>query len=89
MVLVQAWQSLGVSSLVGILSTVRNRILNFVLEIEGSFPDAGEAQANSVPIPKEQVAQIFNHYIYGNVGNLASGHDIHQTATVNVSQGEP
>jgi AbiTii len=43
MVLAQAWINIDKSQIVGILSTVRNRILNFALEIEASFPEAGEA----------------------------------------------
>ena len=86
--LVQGWMRLTTAELAGILSTVRNRILNFALEIESSNPNAGEAPANTLPVPKEHVAHIFNHYIYGNVGNVASGHNIHQTATVNVNQGD-
>lgn len=86
--LVQAWMLLSKSALVGILSTVRNRILNFVIEIEATNPDAGEAAPGSTPVPKEKVSQIFNTYIYGTVGNVASGQDIQQTATVNIQQGD-
>ena len=86
--LVQAWMRISKSSIIGILSTVRNRILNFAIEIEATNPDAGEAAPGSTPVPKEKVSQIFNTYIYGTVGNVASGHDIQQTATVNVQQGD-
>ncbi|MGD0349375.1 MAG: hypothetical protein ABSB84_03550 [Verrucomicrobiota bacterium] len=86
--LMQAWMVMSKSSVVGILSTVRNRILNFAIEIEATNPDAGEAAPGSIPVPKEKVSQIFNTYIYGTVGNVASGHDIQQAATVNVQQGD-
>lgn len=88
MVLMQGWGSLPKSAVVGILSTVRNRVLNFALEIEASNPDAGEATPEITPVPKETVSQIFNSYIYGNVGNVATGHEIQQTATLNVQQGD-
>jgi len=86
MVLIQGWGSLSRSEVVGILSTVRNRILSFALEIEASNPDAGEAAVGSTPVPKEMVSQIFNNYVFGNVGNVAAGHGIQQTATVNVQR---
>jgi hypothetical protein len=88
MVLGQGWMLVPKSALVGILSTVRNRILNFALEIEASNPSAGEATPESTPVPKETVSQIFHTHIYGSVGNVASGQGITQTATVNIQQGD-
>jgi hypothetical protein len=85
--LMQGWMVMSKSQVIGILSTVRNKILNFAIEIEATNPDAGEAAPGSTPVPTEKVSQIFNTYIYGTVGNVASGHDIQQTATVNVQQG--
>ena len=58
--LAQAWLALPKSSVIGILSTVRNRILDFALEIEATNPDAGEATPDAKPIPEERVSQIFN-----------------------------
>jgi hypothetical protein len=86
--LAQAWTMLPRANVVGVLSTVRNRILDFALEIEASNPNAGEAEPGTTPIPKETVTQIFYTHIYGNVGNVASGHEISQTATMNVEQGD-
>jgi len=83
--LMQAWIAIPKSSVVGILSTVRNRILNFALEIEATNPEAGEAMLNVRPIPEEHVSQIFNNYIYGSVGSVASGHGITQTAHQNIN----
>jgi hypothetical protein len=88
LVLGQAWKSVPKSLVVGILSTVRNRILNFAIQIEASNPDAGEAGLNISLIPQEVVSHIFNTNIYGNVGNVASGHGITQSANVFVNQGD-
>ena len=74
MTLAHAWLALPKSSVIGILSTVRNRILDFALEIEATNPDAGEATPDTKPIPEERVSQIFNHCIFGSVGSVASGH---------------
>lgn len=87
-ILVQGWTKVPLSFCAGILSTVRNRILNFALEIEAQNPDAGEAEPNSTPIPADQVSQIVHNYIYGNVGNFASGQNFQQSSTAIISQGD-
>jgi hypothetical protein len=68
----RAWQEIGKDSLVALIETVRNRILEFVLRIEGAAPDAGEASTDAAPIPQEKVAQIFNTYVTGGVSNIAT-----------------
>jgi hypothetical protein len=86
--LVEAWKCIPVGVVVGIVDTVRNRILNFVLEIESENPKAGEAIMTDPPVPPEKVQQIFNNQI-GHVGNLAMGsHSFSQTATVNIQQND-
>lgn len=78
---IQAWKVIPIAAVIGIVDTVKTKILNFVLEIEIINPEAGEAELNSNPIPQDQVSQIFNINISGNVGNLASGNhhsSIHQ-----------
>lgn len=74
-----AWQVIPRNAIASLVDAVRNRVLNFVLEIEAQNPEAGEAPLNSNPIPQEKVAQIFNTYITGDVQNLA-------TASTNVTQ---
>jgi hypothetical protein len=68
-----AWQVIPRGAIVGILDTVRTRILNFVLEIESEAPDAGEAAPGAHPVPQERVNQVFHTQIFGNVGNVAAG----------------
>lgn len=69
----QAWKVIPVAGIVAALDAVRNRVLNFVLEIEAESPDAGEAPVNSNPVSQEKVNQIFNTYITGTVQNVATG----------------
>ena len=69
----QAWKVIPITAVFASLDAVRNRILNFVLEIESEAPDAGEAPINSNPVPQEKVHQIFNTYITGDVQNVAAG----------------
>jgi hypothetical protein len=79
----QAWKVIPVPALVAALDEIRNRILNFVLEIEAQAPEAGEAPLNSMPVPEEKVNQIFYTYINGGtVHNLATGsHSFEQHST--------
>mgnify|MGYP000739353037 CR=1 FL=1 len=78
----QAWKVIPITAVIATLDEIRNRILNFVLEIEVEAPDAGEAAANSRPVPTEKINQIFNTYISGTVQNVATGsHSFKQHAT--------
>ncbi len=88
MTLFHAWKLISPASVIGIIETVRNRILNFVLEIESAAPDAGETTSPPALTP-EQVGSVFNTYIMGNVGNVASGSShVEQHATVTINQGD-
>ncbi|MBA1333753.1 MAG: hypothetical protein HPY66_0146 [Firmicutes bacterium] len=69
----QAWKVISRGSIVGLIDSVRNRVLSFVIEIEKVNPEAGEAPPNSEPIPQRSVSQIFHTHIYGNVGSFSSG----------------
>lgn len=75
---IQAWKIISSSALVGIIDTIKTKILNFVLEIEMLDKDAGDVEINSNPIPQDKISQIFNFNIAGDVQNLASGN--HQSA---------
>jgi hypothetical protein len=69
-----ARQILNRSALVGIIETVRNRILEFALQIEIAAPEAGEAPAGkSAPIPQETVTHIYQTYVVGDSNNIATG----------------
>jgi len=69
----QAWKVIPINALVGVLDMIRNRVLNFVLEIESEDPQAGDAPLNSQPVAEEKIQQIFHTHISGNVQNLATG----------------
>jgi AbiTii-like protein len=77
------------SAFVGLVDAVRNRILNFALEIESEAPDAGEAPINKPLLSQDKVTQVFNTTIYGNVGNIAEGStNVIQTATLHVNKND-
>ena len=84
-----AWKSIPRGHVAAIVDTIRTRILNFVIEIEANAPDAGEAPVNMPPIPKGEVAQVFNTYVWGGVGNLAAGsQDFTQASQMAVQKGD-
>ena len=86
---ISAWKVIPYGSIVSLVDSVRNRVLNFVLEIESEAPDAGEALLNEPPLPQDRVTQFFNTTIYGNVGNIAEGStNITQSSTLKVCKAD-
>jgi hypothetical protein len=63
MVCVTAWRMVGVNAVVGIIDTIKTRILEFVLEIERIAPNAGEVKLGQNAVPEKVVNQIFNECI--------------------------
>lgn len=86
-----AWQVVPRGVIIGLVDTVRNRVLNFALEIERMAPDAGEStkDKDSGAISEKTVQHVFTTTIYGNVGNIASGNQsVTQTAEIKIAQGD-
>lgn len=80
----QAWVVIPRGALVGVLDAVKNKILGFALDIEQENPAAGEADADTTPVPQSTVSTVFNQHFHGSVGNVAAGsQDFQQNATVN------
>jgi hypothetical protein len=68
---VQAWAEVGVSQLIELLNSVRNRILDFVLAVWKEAPTAGEhPDGMAREIEPARVTQIFNTTVYGGAANL-------------------
>jgi hypothetical protein len=70
--LVQAWRVVPRNAIVGVVDTVRNRLLNFVLDIEQQYPEAGEATGGGAQPSADRVNQIFHTTIMGGT-NVAIG----------------
>lgn len=72
---VRMWNEVPVSVVSGILDQVRNRALNFVLEIEAENPAAGAANSDATraepPVPLGRADMIFHTVIQG--GQVAIG----------------
>ena len=78
MVCLQAWKAISVQTIEGVLDTVRNRLLGFVLEVEELDPDAGEGIASETKLSPEDVTQVFNNYILGSYNIVGSGTSVAQ-----------
>lgn len=83
MAMASAVKIVNTSFLQGILDAVRNRILNFTLELESQAPSTGDP-LEGLRVNKPDVIQhIFNTEIKGNVGNVSQGgSNISQVANV-------
>jgi hypothetical protein len=73
MVLGSVVKIVSTSFLQGILDNVRNRILNFTLELESEAPKTGDPLESLRVEKSEKVQQIFNTEIRGDVSNFAQG----------------
>ena len=84
-----AWQVIGRSQIVGLIEAVRNRVLDFALQIEAAAPDAGEASPDAPPVSQDKVTQIFHTVILGGNNNVATGGaNVMQSNSVVVAQGD-
>jgi hypothetical protein len=68
-----AWQVISRGAMVGLLDTVRNRVLNFALEIESAAPDAGESLSGKPALSNERVNQVFSTVILGGTNVITAG----------------
>jgi AbiTii len=84
-----AWQVIPRGTVVQLLDSVRNRILDFAIEIESEAPDAGEAALGGPPpVSVERVNQIINANIFGGTAYLAAGAGITQSPQTLVVQND-
>jgi hypothetical protein len=84
--LFSAWNVITRQSLRGIIDVVRSRAMEFALELQVAFPDAGEVGGPTVastPALAQTVYNITNN-ITGHGTNIAAGPGATQTSTVNV-----
>ncbi|MGD0597577.1 MAG: hypothetical protein ABSA64_08675 [Sedimentisphaerales bacterium] len=84
-----AWREIPRNSIVSIIDTVKNKILDFVLKIEEINSEAGDDSSESKTISQEDIKQVFNISIMGDVGNLATGSsNFSQNQHIEISKGD-
>ena len=86
MKLTDAWRSISVHRISGILDTIRNRILEFVIQIEEQDPNAGESTGEPLINP-EKITDIYYNCIIidgDNTGNIVTGENSGNLASGNI-----
>jgi len=84
----ETWAEFGVSNLVELLNTVRNKVLDFALAVWKESPTAGELhEKNGGNIEPGRVTQIFNTTVYGGAANLV-GSAMNSPMTFAISQND-
>jgi hypothetical protein len=88
--LTRAWYDVSGEALLGLLSTIRTRIVEFTLELDDAFPNLEEGIRDSQSVVEAKVSHIFNVTIMGtgNVINLGGGSGIAQNIQQQVNVGD-
>ena len=76
--LLSAWKTINSNHVTDILEAVRNKLLDFVLELRDSFPELAKSDDKIGEVPLEQTTNIFNTHIHGNQNVVAAGANITQ-----------
>lgn len=76
--LVDAWQVMTKPQVNSILDTVRTRLLDFILELEESFPELVGSEQDLGKIPESAVTNHFHTHISGNKNIVNTGSNINQ-----------
>ena len=87
-VLVEAWQPITKSQLDGILDQVRNRLLDFLLELQQIDPEVLKSEDAIRAIPGDAVQNSFQTIILGGQNIVATGTEFTQKATQEVASGD-
>ncbi len=83
-----AWQKVSSGAFVGLVDAVRNRLHKFLLELELEVPEAGDQEIPLTPEAKQNVTQLFQTIIHGNVENIATGSPGTVQVSATVIQGD-
>jgi hypothetical protein len=76
--LVGASSHFSSSSVEGVLDTIKNRLLDFILKLTDINPEIKESEEAISELPKDKVRNVFNYTIYGDHNVVAAGEDVNQ-----------
>ncbi len=75
----RAWKEIPRGLVVGVLEQVRNRLLDFVLELQRTYPDQLDSDEQIAEIPQDEFKSITNNIIFtGDRSIVAAGGHIEQ-----------
>lgn len=80
----RAWQEIPASAVIGLLDTIKTKILRFALELK---EELGEVHDDPAELPKEKVEQTVNTYIFGGTNVIAS-RDFTQVGSIEIAHGD-
>jgi hypothetical protein len=84
--LMSAYQVVPATVLSSTLSGIRDRVVQFALDIEAENPHAGEAEPGERPIAEGRVTQIFNQTVIGDHAAVAAGgRDVRQETVIDLT----
>lgn len=75
---IDAWKVISRGQVEQILDTVRNKLLDFVIELQEKYPEISKSEDAILKVSKEQVSSVVNTYILGGNNVVVSGFDINQ-----------
>ena len=79
MIVVAARQIVPATVYSSTLSGIKERVLQFALDIEAENPDAGEARPDEEPVAEPKAAQIFHQNFFGDYATVGNaGRDVNQ-----------
>lgn len=86
--MISAWKAIPRTKVAAVLDAVRNRLLNFLLDLKEQHPEVEAAGVNLQSIPEEDVRVNVVNNIYGGHNVLASGGTVHQQVQQGVEPGD-
>ena len=87
-VLVEAWKPFTKGQMEGILDQVRNRLLDFLLELQQIDPEVMKSEDAIRAVPSDKVQNVFNTTILGGQNVVATGTDFTQKTTQTIEIGD-
>ena len=84
--LTSAWQEIPTPGIIGMLDTVRNRILNMALELQSEIGDEDEDLKKITPEESKKVDQTVVNNIYGGNVYVSTGNSTMSATTVQQQQ---
>ena len=86
--LVEAWKPLTKGQMEGILDQVRNRLLEFLIELEQTNPEVMKSEEAIRAVPAEKVQNIFHTTVLGGQNVVAAGTNFTQKVSQTVKVGD-
>jgi hypothetical protein len=79
--LIGAQSQIAKSSVDAILDATRNKLLDFVLELQELDPKIMKSEEAISNLPKDEVHNVFNYTVYGSHNVVAGGQEVNQEVT--------